>query len=867
MAAKDWGTHANQATAASQSQTDVLVSRAKQAQEQFMSLSQEQIDNIIQKMALAGLNQHMQLAKLAVDETGKGIYEDKITKNIMATETIYQHLKHDKTVGVIETNEYENYNVIAEPVGVIAGMIPYTDPTSFTMFKALMAIKTRNPIIFVFHSRAEESSRRAAQYLLAAALEAGAPKDCIQWLDKPDEKQVDLLIAHPDVALILASGDETMIRRVHRTGKPTLGLSPSNVPCYIDRTADLKQAVTDLVLSKTFDNGMPSASEQAVIIDEAIYPTMKHMMQALGCYFVNEAEKERLSQLFTNMRHSDELIGQSAWSIAERAKIEVPAHTIILVAELAGVGEQYPLSAHKQFPVLACYKVADVTQGIERSMEVMNYSGIPHSAVIHSNDDQSIQQFSNLLPAIRIMINSPASLGAIGDHFSTNWPFLTLGSGNTGTSAGINSVKLLNLKRISERTTHMQWFKIPPKLYFEKGSTQYLAKIPNIHRIVIVTDKNMVELGYVKKVEYYLRRRKNAVQIEVIADVESDPSIETVQRGAAIMHRFEPDCIIALGGGSPIDAAKAMWLFYEYPDTDFQSAKMKFMNMRSKVYKYPKLGNKAQFVAIPTTSGTGSEVTSYAAISDTEHRLDKHTLLDSELTSNVAIIDPEYTYTLPASTVADAGMDVLTHGIEAYVSIMASDFTDGLAIKAIELVFDYLEHSFSTGDKVAREKMHNASTIAGMAFANAYLGICHSLAHKFGIYFKLPHGRTNAVLLPYVIAYNAQRPTKFQAYSNYNHYQADTRYANIARMLGLPARSTEEGVKSLINAIIKLNKSLGIPESFMEAGIAETEFLTVVDRLASSAFEDQCTTTNPRMPLISELVQLYHDAYYGNLSK
>lgn len=867
MAAKDWETSSNQATAASQ--TDVLVSRAKQAQEQFMSLSQEQVNNIIQKMALAGLNQHMQLAKHAVEETGKGIYEDKITKNILATETIYQHLKDDRTVGVIETNEYENYNVIAEPVGVIAGIIPYTDPTSFTMFIALMAIKTRNPIVFVFHKRAQESSRRAAECLLMAALEAGAPKHCIQWMEQAEEAGVDQLLTHTDVSIILASGDEDMIRRANRTGKPTLGLSPGNVPCYIDRSADLKQAVTDLILSKTFDNGMPSASEQAVIIDETIYSTMKHMMQALGCYFVNEEEKKRLSQLFTNMRHSDELIGQSALIIAERAKIEVPAHTIILVAELAGVGELYPLSAHIQCPVLACYKVADMKQGIERSMEIMNYSGVPHSAVIHSTDEQAIQQYSNMMPAVRIMINSPASLGTIGDHFSTNWPFLTLGDGSgvTGASAGINSVKLLNLKRISERTTHMQWFKIPPKLYFEKGSTQYLSKIPNIHRIVIVTDKNMVELGYVKKVEYYLRRRKNAVQIEVISDVESDPSIETVQRGAAIMHRFEPDCIIALGGGSPIDAAKAMWLFYEYPNTDFQSAKMKFMNMRNKVYKYPKLGSKAQLVAIPTTSGTGSEVTSYAAISDTQQRLDKHTLLDNELTSNVAIIDPEYTYTLPASTVADAGMDVLTHAIEAYVSIMASDFTDGLAIKAIELVFDYLEHSFATGDKIAREKMHNASTIAGMAFANAYLGICHSLAHKFGIYFKLPHGRTNAILLPYVIAYNAQRPTKFQAYSNYNHYQADTRYANIARMLGLPARSTEEGVKSLIDAIMKLNKSLSIPESFVEAGISESEFLAAVDRLADSAFEDQCTTTNPRMPLISELVQLYHDAYYGNLSK
>ncbi|MGI2295214.1 bifunctional acetaldehyde-CoA/alcohol dehydrogenase [Paenibacillus sp. GXUN7292] len=867
MAAKDWSVLATGSAAAL---TDVLVSRAKQAQEQFMSLSQEQVDLVVHKMALAGLDQHMKLAKLAVEETGKGIYEDKITKNLFATESVCNSMKEDKTVGIIETNEYENYNIIAEPVGVIAGIIPYTDPTSAAMFKALLAIKTRNPIIFIFHPAAEKSSTQAAKELYKAAVQAGAPKHCIQWLEQPSSHSVDQLLKHKEIALILASGDDATVQAAHRTGKPTLGLSPGNVPCLIDRTANLKQAVTDLIMSKTFDNGMLSASEQSVIIEEAIYPTMKHMMTALGCYFMNQAEIQAVSKLYVAMRDSkllNDMVGQSALWIAEKAGISVPQDTLILIAELAGVGDDYPLSAQKQSPILACYKVKDAAEGIERAAGIINYSGAPHSAVIHSHDQETISAFASRLQAVRIIINSPSTLGAIGDYYTTNLPYLSLSSGHFGhsSSTGMSSVKLLNLKRISERAVHMQWFKIPPKLYFEKGSTQYLSKIPNIHRIVIVTDKSMVELGYVNKVEYYLRKRKTPVQIEIIADVESDPSIETVHRGAAIMNRFQPDCIIALGGGSPIDAAKAMWLFYEYPDTDFNSAKMKFLDIRNKVYKYPKLGQKAQLVAIPTTSGTGSEVTSYAAITDTQDGVMKYPLLDNELTPNIAIIDPEFTYSLPDITVADAGMDVLTHAIEAYVSIMASDFTDGLAMKAISLVFEHLEHSFATGDKTAREKMHNASTIAGMAFANAYLGVNHSLAHKFGIHFKLSHGRTNAILLPYVIRYNASRPTKFQSYSNYDHYQADTRYADIARMLGLPARSTEEGVSSLIEAIRKLNRSLGIPDSFQAASIAEEEFIASVDKLAGAAFEDQCTTTNPRMPLISELALLYRNAYYGIL--
>ncbi|MCM2997101.1 bifunctional acetaldehyde-CoA/alcohol dehydrogenase [Paenibacillus cellulositrophicus] len=852
-----------------QEEVNRLVARARKAQEAYLNMNQEEIDEIVQAMALAGLDRHMPLAKMAVEETGRGVYEDKITKNIFATEYIYHSIKHDKTVGVIEENAFESYKKVAEPVGIIAGVTPVTNPTSTTMFKTLIATKTRNPIIFAFHPSAQKCSAEAARTLRDAGMAAGAPEHCVQWIETPSLEATQLLMNHPDVALVLATGGSAMVKSAYSTGKPALGVGPGNVPCFIEKSADLKQAVTDLILSKTFDNGMICASEQAVIIEEPVYDQVRKLMKESGCYFLNKAETEAVSKLVINSEKcavNGVIVGQPAVKIAEMSGIQVPQDTKILVAELAGVGPAYPLSAEKLSPVLACYKVKTAAQGIERAAEVVQFGGMGHSSVIHSNDDAVIQAFANRLQTGRVIVNSPSTHGAIGDIYNTNLPSLTLGCGSYGhnsTTSNVTSVNLINVKRVAYRTVNMQWFKVPPKVYFEKGATQYIEKMPNISRVLVVTDEMMVKLGYVEKVEYYLRKRVNPVAIEVFSDVEPDPSVETVERGTRLMESFKPDCIIALGGGSPMDAAKAMWLFYEYPDTSFHSLKQKFMDIRKRVYKYPRLGEKAQFVAIPTTSGTGSEVTSFAVITDKKEGNTKYPLADYELTPDVAIIDPEFVYSLPKTAVADTGMDVLTHAIEAYVSVMASDYTDGLALHAIRLVFENLEKSFHTADPLAREKMHNASTIAGMAFANAFLGINHSLAHKWGGQYHTAHGRTNAILMPHVIRYNAQKPTKFASFPKYNHFVADLRYAEIARMLGLPSRNTEEGVNSLIEAVRKLNQSLGIPEKFQDLGFDPADFEAKVDYLADRAFEDQCTTANPRMPLVSELADVYRNAFYG----
>ncbi|MNO24153.1 Aldehyde-alcohol dehydrogenase [compost metagenome] len=847
-----------------------LVDKAKKAQEAYMQLDQEQVNTIVHAMALAGLDKHMYLAKLAVEETGRGVYEDKITKNIFATEYIWHGIKYDKTVGVVEDNQYDSFQKIAEPVGIVMGITPVTNPTSTTMFKALIAAKTRNPIIFGFHPSAQECSAAAAKILHDAAVKAGAPENCIQWIELPTMDKTNALMNNPDVALILATGGSAMVKAAYSCGKPALGVGPGNVPAFIEKSADIDQAVTDIILSKTFDNGMICASEQAVIIEEAIFDQVKKKMIANGCYFVNKEEAAKLTSGAMNVEKcavNPAIVGQSAVKIAEMCGIQVPAGTKILVAELEGVGTKYPLSAEKLSPVLACYKVKNADQGIERAAQIVEFGGMGHSSAIHSNNEEVIMKFSNRLQTGRILVNSPSTHGAIGDIYNTNIPSLTLGCGSYGrnsVSQNVTAINLINVKRVNRRTVNMQWFKVPDKIYFEKGSTQYLAKMPDITRVAIITDPMMVKLGYVERVEHYLRQRQTPVAIEVFSEVEPDPSTTTVEKGTAMMNRFQPDCIIALGGGSPMDAAKGMWLFYEHPDADFNGLKQKFMDIRKRVYKFPKLGNKAKFVAIPTTSGTGSEVTSFAVITDkTTANNTKYPLADYELTPDVAIIDPEFVYSLPKTAVADTGMDVLTHAIEAYVSVMASDYSDGLAIKAIQLVFQYLEKSALQGDKLAREKMHNASTLAGMAFANAFLGINHSLAHKWGGQYHTAHGRTNAILMPHVIRYNAKKPTKFASFPKYSHFVADERYAEIARILGLPARTTEEGVTSLINAIRDMNKKLGIEESFQALGFDPKDFESRVDYLADRAFEDQCTTANPKLPLVSELADVYRNAFYG----
>ena len=847
---------------------DDLVKRAKKASEEYMKLSQEDVDRIVKAMSMAGEEHHMELAKFAVEETDRGIYEDKITKNMFATEYIYHSIKYDKTVGVVSQNEEEGYEEIAEPVGIIAGVTPVTNPTSTVMFKSLISAKTRNVIIFGFHPSAQKCSTRAAEIVRDAAVAAGAPKDCILWIEKPSITATNMLMNHPDVNLILATGGTGMVKAAYSCGKPALGVGPGNVPCYIEKSAKLKTSVNDLVMSKSFDNGMICASEQSVIVDKEIHEEFEKLMKEAGCYFLNADETKKLREkMFDEDKLNSFVVGKSPYFIAKMADIEVPKETKVLVLKENGVGIEYPFSKEKLSPVLAYYVVKDSKEGIDLAEKLIEFGGMGHSAVIHSENEEVIQEFSKKVKVGRIIVNSPSTHGAIGDIYNTNMPSLTLGCGTFGgnsTTSNVSSVNLINIKRVAKRRVNMQWFKIPNKIYFEAGSLQYLEKMPDISKAFIVTDEGMVKLGYVDKVLYYLRKREKYVHSQIFADVEPDPSFETIKKGVEMMNNFQPDVIIALGGGSPIDAAKGMWLFYEHPDADIEGMKLKFMDIRKRTYKFPKLGTKAQMVAIPTTSGTGSEVTSFAVITDKEKNK-KYPLADYELTPDVAIVDPDLVMSLPKSVTADTGMDVLTHALEAYVSNMASDYTDGLAEKAVELVFKYLREAYNNGsNKEAREKMHNASTIAGMAFTNAFLGVCHSMAHKIGAEFHLPHGRTNAILLPYVIKYNGVNdPTKFVSFPKYEYYVAKHKYADISRRMNFPAFTDDEGLDSLVKEVDKLREDVGIPKSFKEAGIDEKEWLAKVDILADRAFEDQCTSANPRVPLVSEIKQILLDSYYG----
>ena len=848
-----------------------LVEKAKVAEKEYMNLEQEKIDEIVKQMSIAANAKHMELARLAVEETKRGVIEDKVTKNIFASEYIYHNIKYNKTAGVIENNELEDYELVAEPVGIIAGVTPVTNPTSTTIFKSLIAVKTRNPIIFGFHPSAQKCSIEAAKTVLNAAVEAGAPKNCIQWIETPSIEATNALMNHKDVKIILATGGTGMVKAAYSCGKPALGVGPGNVPCYIHKSAKLRTSVTDLIMSKTFDNGMICASEQSVIVDKDIKDEFEKLMKEYGCYFLTEKEKEKLEKYVIVQKNgslniNSTIVGQSAYTIAKNAGIKVDEKTKILIAKIEGVGDEYPLSKEKLSPILAYYVVEDQNEGIDIACKLLEYGGLGHSAVIHAEDKNVIDEFDKKMKAGRIIVNSPSTHGAIGDIYNTNLPSLTLGCGTFGgnsTTSNVSAVNLINIKRVAKRRVNMQWFKVPNKIFFEKGSIKYLEVMRDISRVFIVTDKAMVKLGYTDKILYYLRNRKNKVHSYIFDNVEPDPSFETINNGVDMMRKFEPDCIIALGGGSAIDAAKGMWLLYEQPDVDLNAMKNKFMDIRKRVYKIEDLGKKAKMVAIPTTSGTGSETTSFAVISDKVNNM-KYPLADYALVPTIAIVDPELVYTLPAKSVADTGMDVLTHALESYVSNMATDYTDGLAEKAAELVFKYLVRSYkSSEDKEAREKMHNASTIAGMAFSNAFLGINHSLAHKIGAEYHVPHGRANAILLPYVIKYNATMPDKFVSFPKYEYFIADKRYAEIARRQGLPANTTQEGVDSLISAIRKLMKDLDMSTSFKDEGIDEKEYMDKVEELAYKAFEDQCTTANPKLPLIEDLKQILIDAYYG----
>ena len=854
---------------------DELVQNALAALEKFESFDQEAVDYIVAKCSVAGLDQHGVLAEAAVNETGRGVFEDKAVKNLFACEYVTNNLRHLKTVGIINEDPLTVITEIAEPVGVICGIIPTTNPTSTVIFKSLIALKTRNPIIFSFHPSAYECSVQAAKVIRDAAIAAGAPDNCIQWLGMRSMYATNALMNHSGVATILATGGNAMVKAAYSCGKPALGVGAGNVPAYVEKSCVLKRAVNDIVLSKSFDNGMICASEQAAIVDQEIYDAFKVEMSRFKVYFANHEEKAKLeTYMFGCTAYSDKvnearlnpaIVGKPATWIAEQAGFVVPDDTQIICAECEEVGPNEPLTREKLSPVLAVLKATSTEDGIAKSAAMVAFNGLGHSAAIHTQNHEISIEFGLKCKAIRVIENAPSTFGGIGSVYNAFIPSLTLGCGSYGhnsVSNNVSAINLLNIKRIGRRNNNMQWMKLPPKIYFERNSIRYLRDMKEMEKAMIVTDRGMYNLGYVDKIEDVIKRRRNKVNVELFFDVEPDPSIETVNAGVELMRKFQPDVIIALGGGSSMDAAKVMWLMYEHPEVNFDDIKQKFMDIRKRAFKFPELGKKARLICIPTTSGTGSEVTPFAVITDKQENK-KYPLTDYSLTPTVAIVDPEFAMSMPASIAADTGIDVLTHAIEAYVSILASDFTDGLAKQAVKLVFDYLERSVKNGknDPEAREKMHNAGTIAGMAFANAFLGMNHSLAHKIGGEWHVPHGRTNGILLPHVIRYNGTIPTKLNIWPKIENYKADVKYMELAQLIGLNPQTPAEGVAMFADACEELCKKVGVPANIKSQGIDQEAWEESVHRMAMNAYEDQCTPANPRMPMVHDMEAILRVIY------
>ena len=856
-------------------EVNIKVEKALKALDEFYSYDQEKIDYIVAKCSVAALDKHGALAKLAIEETQRGVFEDKATKNLFACEYVVNHMRHLKTVGIVEEDVVKGLTYVAEPVGVVAGITPVTNPTSTAIFKSLICLKTRNPIIFAFHPKAQKCSVEAAKVVYEAAIKAGAPKDCIQWIEAPSMDATSALMNHPNVATILATGGNAMVKAAYSCGKPALGVGAGNVPAYIETTANLRQAVNDICLSKSFDNGMICASEQAVIIDKEIYDDAKEIFKEYNVYFANEKEKKLLEKYMFNVDGTNydkavlnpDIVGKSASWIAKNAGFEVPAKTSIIIAECKEVGINEPLTREKLSPVLAMLKAESVDDGVNKAEAMVMFNGVGHSAAIHTSNEALAKRFGERLKACRIIWNSPSTFGGIGNVYNSFIPSLTLGCGSYGhnsVSDNVSAINLLNIKKIGKRRNNMQWFKVPSKIYFERDSIEYLHDMRNVNRVFIVTDRSMVDLGYVTRVTDQLEQRRNKVQVQLFCDVEPDPSIQTVKRGLTLMEAFRPDTIIAIGGGSSMDAAKGMWLFYEQPDVNFDDLKQKFMDIRKRAFRYPELGKKSKLVCIPTTSGTGSEVTPFAVITDKEENK-KYPLTDYSLTPTVAIVDPSLTMSLPKSITADTGMDVLTHATEAYVSTLASDFTDGLALQAVKMVFEYLPRAVNNGknDPEAREKMHNASTLAGMAFANAFLGVNHSLAHKIGGEYHVPHGRANAILMPHVIRYNGTKPEKPGIWPKYNYYKADQKYYELACAIGLKPNSVQEGVELYAKACGDLGIDCGIKMSFKDQGLDEKTYMDNLDKIAYLAYEDQCSPANPRVPMVEEMKEILVKAYNG----
>jgi acetaldehyde dehydrogenase/alcohol dehydrogenase len=857
---------------------DGLLSRVKAAQVAFSSFSQEKVDHIFREAAIAANAARLSLAKQAVAETGMGIVEDKVIKNHYAAENIYNQYKDMVTCGEVSRDDVAGTIRIAEPLGLICGIVPTTNPTSTAIFKALLALKTRNAIIFSPHPRAKRCTAEAARIVRDAAVKAGAPEDIIAWLPDPTVELSNALMRHPLVSLILATGGPGMVKAAYSSGKPAIGVGAGNTPAVIDETADVQLAVSSILLSKTFDNGVICASEQSVIVHDAVYEAVKAEFGKRGALVLDARQREQLAAILIDPAKGvvdPRIVGQSAATVAGLAGFEVPPQTKVLIAETTDISRAEPFAHEKLSPVLALYKAADFNEAVDMAARLVALEGLGHTASLFTatRNPGRIDLFAARLKTGRILVNSPASHGAIGDLFNNALaPSLTLGCGSWGgnsVSENVGVKQLLNYKTVAMRRDNMLWFRLPPKVFFKYGCLPLaLKELAGKKRALIVTDKPLFDLGYTGKVTKTLDELGIAHQ--TFFDVEADPTLATVRKGLDAAKAFQPDVIIALGGGSPMDAAKIVWLMYEHPETDFDRLSMRFLDIRKRVYALPALGAKALFVAVPTTSGTGSEVTPFAVITDEKTGI-KYPIADYALTPDMAVVDPELVMDMPKGLTAAGGIDAVTHALEAIASALATDYTDAMALEALRSLFRYLPDAYRNGaaDPKAREKVHNAATMAGMAFANGFLGVCHSMAHKLGAAFRLPHGIANALLITQVLRFNAvEAPTKQAAFSQYGHPDAAARYARVAEALGLDrgnnALSDAEKTALLVTALEELKRKLDIKASIRDYGIAEEAFLARLDSLAEEAFDDQCTGGNPRYPLIPEIRQMYLDAYHGN---
>ena len=853
---------------------ETAIKELRDAQKIFSNYTQEQVDKIFLAVATAADKARIPLAKMAVQETGMGVVEDKVIKNHYAAEYIYNAYKDTKTCGVIEEDSAYGIKKIAEPIGVVAAVIPTTNPTSTAIFKILLALKTRNAIIISPHPRAKNCTIETAKLLLEAAVKAGAPKGIINWIDVPSLELTNTVMKESDI--ILATGGPGMVRAAYSSRKPAIGVGAGNTPAIIDDTADVVLAVNSVIHSKSFDNGMICASEQSVIVLDKVYNAVKKEFKDRGAYILTKEEADKLRKvIIINGALNAKIVGQSAYKIAQLAGIDVPETTKILIGEVESVDISEEFAHEKLSPVLAMYKAKTFEEALDKADRLVQDGGFGHTSSIYINqmtEHEKLSAFADRMKTCRILVNTPSSHGGIGDLYNFKLtPSLTLGCGSWGgnsVSENVGVKQLLNVKIVAERRDNMLWFRAPEKIYIKKGclpvALEELKNVMGKKRVFIVTDNFLFNNGYTKPVTDKLDEM--GILHTTFFNVEPDPTLKSAREGANAMRGFNPDCIIAIGGGSAMDAAKIMWVLYEHPDADFMDMAMRFADIRKRIYTFPKMGEKAYFIAIPTSAGTGSEVTPFAVITDEESGI-KYPLADYELLPDMAIIDTDLHMSAPKGLTAASGIDAVTHAIEAYASVMATDYTDGLVLRSLKMIFEYLPIAYEKGDKdvTAREKMANAATMAGMAFANAFLGICHSMAHKLGAYFHLPHGVANALLITHVMRFNAaEAPTKMGTFSQYTHPHTLDRYAEIADSLGVKGKNNNEKLDNLIALIDRLKEQVGIKKTIKDYGVDEKEFLSVLDEMVEQAFDDQCTGANPRYPLMSEIKQLYIDAYYGN---